>query len=78
LEANHSGMAARMVSSDIHNAVSGRILALSNMQESVERLAGLAPFMFPLAQGRHMLFLSHKDCISFVYVFVSPGGALHL
>jgi len=51
LEAHHSGMTARIVSSDIHNAVSGRILALSNMQESAERLAGLAPFMFPLAQG---------------------------
>ena len=54
LEAHHSGMTARIVFSNIHNAVSGRILALSNMQESVERLAGLVPFIFPLAQDTNI------------------------
>jgi hypothetical protein len=56
LENYHCGMAARMVSNDIHGAVSGRIMTLSDLQDSVERLAGLAPFMFPLAQGTLVIF----------------------
>jgi len=51
LEMMHSDTAARMVSSDMHNAVSGRVTNLSSLQDSVERLAGLAPFMFPLVQA---------------------------
>ena len=59
LEENHSGMAARMVSSDIHSAVGERIVTLSSFQDSVERLSGLASFIFPLAQGENLLdFLS--------------------
>ena len=53
LEMKHSGLACRMVASDIQNSVmSGtRVVTLANLQDSVERLGGLAPFMFPLAQG---------------------------
>ncbi len=60
LEDYHCGMAARMVSTDIRTAVSGRIMSLSDLQDSVERLAGLAPFMFPLAQGRQTNHLLHR------------------
>jgi len=61
LEANHSGMAARMVSSDIHSAVSGRVVTLASLQDSVERLSGLAPFMFPLAQGTFLVVDTIED-----------------
>lgn len=57
LEEYHCGMAARMISTDIHNAVSKRVMTLSDLQGSVERLTGLAPFMFPLAQGTFLLCL---------------------
>ena len=76
LEANHSGMAARMVSSDIHNAVGGRILALSNMQESVERLAGLAPFMFPLAQGGYMVLMSTRRLCVLLFLLCLTGKCI--
>jgi len=52
LEKKHSELAGRMVSRDIQDAVmSGRAMSLASLQDSVERLSGLAPFMFPLAQA---------------------------
>ena len=62
LEDNHCGMAARMVSNDIHKSVSGRIITSADLQDSVERLTGLAPFMFPLAQGMSLLCLAFIHC----------------
>ncbi len=61
LEANQSGMTARVVSSNIHAAVTfskstGGVGLLQSMQDSVEKLTGLAPYIFPLAQGE-MCFL---------------------
>ncbi len=55
LEDHYSGFAARMVAKDIANAVrvtksSQQSNNVSILQESVEKLQGLAPYMFPLAQ----------------------------
>ena len=57
LEANHSGMTSRVVSRDIHDAVTlGKVGSLTpllqSMHDSVEKLTSLAPFIFPLAQGK--------------------------
>lgn len=56
-EANHSGMTARVVSRDIHDAVtlmkiSNSTSLLQSLQDSVEKLTNLAPFIFPLAKGK--------------------------
>lgn len=56
LEDHYSGFAARMVAKDIANAVrvtksSQQSNNVSILQESVEKLQGLAPYMFPLAQS---------------------------
>jgi len=55
LETIHSGMTVRVVSRDIHGAVmlnrSAGLPLLQSLQDSVEKLNGLAPFIFPLAQG---------------------------
>jgi hypothetical protein len=61
LEANQSGMTARVVSRDVHGAVAlGKVGSaaslLQSMQDSVEKLTGLAPFVFPLARGKHLMF----------------------
>lgn len=53
LESQNCGFTARMVSDNIHDAVSRRILSLSDMQESVEKLNNLAPYVFPLVQGMY-------------------------
>lgn len=57
LEANHSGMSSRVVSRDIHGAVTlskaeSSVALLQSMQDSVEKLTKLAPYVFPLAQGK--------------------------
>ena len=55
LEEKHSDSACRMVSRDIQDAVisgGGRAVTLATLQDSVDKLAGLAPFVFPLAQGQ--------------------------
>lgn len=57
LEANHSGMSSRVVSRDIHGAVTlskadSAGTLLQSMQNSVEKLTNLAPYVFPLAQGK--------------------------
>jgi DNA topoisomerase IA len=61
-EANHSGMTARVVSRDIHDAVtlmkiSNSTSLLQSLQDSVEKLTNLAPFIFPLAKGKKNEFL---------------------
>lgn len=51
LESNYSGVSTRVLSTDLHKAVSGRLINSSDMQESVEQLASLATSIFPLVQG---------------------------
>jgi len=62
LEANQSGMTARVVSSNVHGAVTFTKAAggglLQSMQDSVEKLTGLAPYIFPLAQAAMTRFES--------------------
>jgi hypothetical protein len=57
LESSHSGMTVRVVSRDIHDAVSlNKIVSsaslLQHLQDSVEKLTNLAPFVFSIAQGK--------------------------
>jgi len=52
LEKKHSELACGMVSRDVHDAVMiGKTVTLASLQDSVERLTGLVPFMIPLAQA---------------------------
>ncbi len=76
LEMQHSDMAARMVSSDIRHAVSGRVTNLASLQDSVAKLTGLAPFMFPLAQGTFFYTLFHVWNI-IVDISVQSYGCFH-
>lgn len=60
-ESNHSGMTARIVSRDIHDAVTlmkvgNTTSLLQGLQDSVEKLTSLAPFIFPLAEGKALSF----------------------
>ena len=70
-EANHSGMTARVVSRDIHDAVtlmkiSNSTSLLESLQDSVEKLTNLAPFIFPLAKGKEEELLK-INIISYYY-----------
>eukprot|EP00978_Attheya_sp_CCMP212_P004283 scaffold9365_cov51-Attheya_sp.AAC.6 len=53
LELSHSSETQRMVARDVRGAVSGKQVGatLSSLQDCMDRLGDLAPFMFPLAQG---------------------------
>jgi Golgi complex component 7 (COG7). len=51
LESYYSGVSTRGLSTDLHKAVSGRLINSSDMQKSVEQLVSLATSIFPLVQG---------------------------
>ena len=65
-------MTARVVSSNVHGAVTFTKVAggglLQSMQDSVEKLTGLAPYIFPLAQGE--IYSCGIFTVNLVFIFV--------
>jgi hypothetical protein len=55
LEKIHSKQTAQVVAKDVHASVGASKMSLATLQDSVERLSGLAPFMFPLAQCKFLI-----------------------
>lgn len=61
LERMHSGVSTALVAKDIQQAVSSvssSTASLVSLQDATERLKGLSPFIFPLAEGRFRVSFS--------------------
>mmetsp|Transcript_5353 Transcript_5353/g.7801 ORF Transcript_5353/g.7801 Transcript_5353/m.7801 type:complete len:802 (+) Transcript_5353:54-2459(+) len=51
LESKHSLLSSQLIARDVQNAVTVRVTSVSVVEESIERLGTLAPFIFSIAQG---------------------------